>query len=76
MQKYDREKLEANCSGVHSTAEGLSNSQILQTLRVINSTLNQVEVKGKKNIEYMFGSLATLETLISQLSEKEDEVIK
>ena len=40
---------------------------ILQKLKNIYVTLNEVEVKGDSNITYMYGSLSTLREVINGL---------
>lgn len=42
-----------------------------QQLANIYTTLNQIEIKGDANIEYMYGVLVTLRGLISELENEE-----
>lgn len=43
--------------------------ELLQQLKNIYTTLNQVEIKGDSNISYMYGSLSVLKQLILQLED-------
>ena len=40
---------------------------VLQKLKNIYITLNEIEVKGDSNITYMYGSLSTLREVINRL---------
>lgn len=42
------------------------------TLQNVLRTLNQIEVKGMKNIDYMLGCMQALDTAIKKLDERED----
>lgn len=46
--------------------------EILQQLKNIYTTLNQIEIKGESNVSYMFGSLSTLRGIISNLENVEN----
>lgn len=43
--------------------------ELLQNLKNIYITLNQIEIKGDSNITYMYGSLSTLKQIILQLED-------
>lgn len=44
---------------------------IKQKLANIYTTLNQIEIKGDKNIEYMYGVLVTISGLIAEAEQQE-----
>lgn len=45
-----------------------------QKLANIYTTLNQVELKGDANVEYMYGVFITLRELIQELDNQEKEI--
>lgn len=45
--------------------------EILQQLKNVYATLNQIEIKGDLNIAYMYGSLSALKETINQLENVE-----
>ena len=47
-----------------------------QKLINIYTTLNQIEIKGDTNIEYMYGVLVTLKGLIAESDKQQVEVAK
>lgn len=44
-----------------------------QQLANIYTTLNQIEVKGDSNIEYMYGVLVTIRGLITEVEQQEQK---
>lgn len=47
--------------------------EILQQLKNVYTTLNQIEIKGESNVSYMFGSLSTLRDIIISLENVKKE---
>ena len=48
---------------------------VIQSLQLVVSTLNNIEVKGEQNLNAMLGSIQVLNSIIRDLS-KESEVPK
>lgn len=46
--------------------------EVLQQLKNIYATLNQIEIKGDSNIGYMYGSLSVLKEVILSLESCEN----
>lgn len=44
---------------------------ITSTIQLVISTLNDVEVKGKDNLDKLLGCILTLECIVSQPKEKD-----
>lgn len=44
-----------------------------QFLRSLLTTLNNIEVKGKNNMDCLLGAIMAVETMISQLNEPTEE---
>lgn len=45
-----------------------------ETLKLIYNTLDQVEVKGHKNVTYLTGCLNELQKLLQEMESKESEL--
>ena len=51
----------------------MDNQILLQKIVLTINTLNQIEVRGKQNLNYMLGCIQTLESIIEDIGQEEQE---
>lgn len=49
----------------------MGEQELLQKIALTINTLNQIEIHGKQNLNYMLGCIQTLESVLEDISQEE-----